>query len=178
MSLLKDLQKKFNMHHLLILVGVVVLYVAYSNYSGRKGSHFDGLSKTKDDDKEDKVQQGGSVSGVSGDYLDNSQAAEVSGIKTPEFGMGGCAPQKAASPADLLPKGSDNQVGGVNMGNMNLLSAGALSGINTVGSSLRNANLQVRSEPPNPQTNVSPWMNTTIEPDLTRLPLEIGCGPQ
>ena len=40
---------------------------------------------------------------------------------------------------------------------------------------MRNANLQVRSEPPNPQTNVSPWMNTTIEPDLMRAPFEIGC---
>ena len=179
MNLLKDLQKKFDMHHLLILVGVVALYVAYSNYSSRKGTQLDGLSKL--DDQEDSAgQNNSSVTGVTGDYFDNSnnQPAEVSGIQTPAFGMGGCAPQKPANPADLLPKSADSQVGGVNMGNMNLLSAGALAGINTVGSSLRNANLQVRSEPPNPQANVSPWMNTTIEPDLTRLPLEIGCGPQ
>ena len=43
---------------------------------------------------------------------------------------------------------------------------------------LRNANLQLRSEPPNPQTQVSPWMNSTIEPDLQRVPLELGCGKQ
>ena len=120
MNLLKDLQKKFDMHHLLILVGVVVLYVAYSNYSSRKGSHKDGLSKVEDDGE--KAGEPSKVSGVAGDYLDNNnnQAAEVSGIQTPAFGMGGCAPQKPADPADLLPKSGNNQDGGVNMGNMNL----------------------------------------------------------
>ena len=51
-------------------------------------------------------------------------------------------------------------------------------GINTVGQSLRNANLQLRSEPPNPQVSVSPWMNSSIGPDLLRRPLEVGdsCG--
>ena len=60
------------------------------------------------------------------------------------------------------------------LADVNLLDAGAHIGINTVGQSLRNANLQLRSEPPNPQVNVSPWMNTTIGPDLPRRPLEIG----
>lgn len=44
-------------------------------------------------------------------------------------------------------------------------------GVNTIGQSLRNANLQLREEPPNPQDNVSPWLNTTIDRDLTRKPL-------
>ena len=39
---------------------------------------------------------------------------------------------------------------------------------------LRNANLQLRSEPPNPQVKVSPWLQTTIETDTNRRPLEIG----
>ena len=38
--------------------------------------------------------------------------------------------------------------------------------------SLRNANVGLRSEPPNPQVKVSPWLNSTIEPDLQRRPLE------
>ena len=57
---------------------------------------------------------------------------------------------------------------------VNLLDAGSHIGINSVGQSLRNANRQLRSEPPNPQVNVSPWMNTTISPDLPRRPLEVG----
>ena len=60
--------------------------------------------------------------------------------------------------------------------NINLLSAGANYGINTVGSSLRNPNLQLRSEPIIPKTNTGPWNNTTIEADTYRRALEIdGC---
>ena len=46
--------------------------------------------------------------------------------------------------------------------------------VNTVGQTLRNANRQLRSEPPNPQVKVSPWLQTTIEADTNRRPLEIG----
>ena len=31
----------------------------------------------------------------------------------------------------------------------------------------------LRSEPPNPVKKVGPWMQSTIEPDLNRKPLEI-----
>jgi hypothetical protein len=34
--------------------------------------------------------------------------------------------------------------------------------------------MQIRSEIPNPQNNVSPWLNSTLAPDLLRKPLEIG----
>jgi hypothetical protein len=87
-------------------------------------------------------------------------------------------------PSELLPLDKNSQwamlnpSGSNDFKNVNLLKAGYHTGIDTVGSSLRNANLQVRSEPPNPTGKVSPWMNTTIEPDLMRMPLEIGCGPQ
>jgi hypothetical protein len=54
----------------------------------------------------------------------------------------------------------------------NFLSAGALIGVNTVGQSLRNANYDLRSDPPNPQIIVSPWNQTNISPDLIRRPLE------
>lgn len=59
---------------------------------------------------------------------------------------------------------------------VSLLEAGHHIGINTVGSSLRNANLQIRSEPPNPQMKTGPWNNSTMGPDLNRRPLEIGCN--
>jgi hypothetical protein len=55
----------------------------------------------------------------------------------------------------------------------NFLSAGALIGVNTVGQSLRNANYQLRSEPPNPPVPVSVFQNSTIEPDVNRRSLEI-----
>ena len=56
--------------------------------------------------------------------------------------------------------------------NASLLNAGHHFGIDTQGCSLRNANRGLRSEPPNPQVQVSPWLQTTICPDLMRKPLD------
>lgn len=85
------------------------------------------------------------------------------------------------NPSELLPKGQSqwsnlNPSGKGELENINMLSAGYLGGINTVGSSLRNANLQVRSEPPNPRNNVGPWNNTTITGNPYQVPLELGQG--
>jgi hypothetical protein len=44
----------------------------------------------------------------------------------------------------------------------------------TIGGNLRNANLQERSEPPNPRSPVSIWNVSTIPPDLMRPAFEIG----
>ena len=92
--------------------------------------------------------------------------------------------QSTASASDLLPKDVNKQWSSMNpSGNgqlqgVNLMKAGSIIGINTVGSSLRNANLQLRSEPPNPQLNTGPWNQSTIDPDTMRTPLELHCGPQ
>jgi hypothetical protein len=56
----------------------------------------------------------------------------------------------------------------------NWLEAGYHQGVNTIGSSLKNASRDLRAEPINPQQVVSPWMQSTVEPDLTRRPLEDG----
>jgi len=94
-----------------------------------------------------------------------------------------CFPKDKLTPEDLLPKDAANsewaQVNPAGQGdvqNQNFLTAGYHVGINSVGSTLRNANMQLRSEIPNPQVKVSPWLQSTIEPDLNRKPLEInGC---
>lgn len=46
----------------------------------------------------------------------------------------------------------------------------------TIGGNLRNANLQERSEPPNPRAPVSIWNQSTIPPDVMRPTFEIGSG--
>ena len=115
----------------------------------------------------------------------NSDYASASGMSSGADGLpASCSQGNIANPADLLPTSSDsdqwaqlNPNGNGSLGGVNLLSAGSFIGVDTVSTSLRNANLQVRSEPPNPQVNVGPWNNTTITPELTRRPLEIGCGP-
>ena len=90
-----------------------------------------------------------------------------------------CYPKDVLSSADLLPRDANslwaqvNPSGQGSLADQNFLTAGFHIGINTVGQTLRNANRQLRSEPLNPQVKVSPWMQTTIEPDINRRPLEI-----
>jgi len=91
-----------------------------------------------------------------------------------------CYPKDVLSAGDLLPGDANskfaqsNPNGQGSLSDKNFLTAGFHVGTNTVGQSLRNANRQLRSDPPNPQVKVSPWMQTTIEPDVNRLSMEIG----
>jgi hypothetical protein len=55
----------------------------------------------------------------------------------------------------------------------NFLESGHHYGINTVGNSLKNPNTQLRSDPPIPKVNVSPWLNSTVDPDTNRKAFEI-----
>ena len=93
-----------------------------------------------------------------------------------------CYPKDTLKSADLLPGDANsvwaqvNPLGQGALGDQNLLNSGYHIGINTVGQTLRNANYGLRSEPPNPQVPVSPWMQTTIEPDINRRPMEMGSG--
>lgn len=48
----------------------------------------------------------------------------------------------------------------------------SLIGVNTQGGSLKNANLDIRSSPAIEKKEVSPWLNSTIDPDMFRRPLE------
>lgn len=101
--------------------------------------------------------------------------SEFGNAQTPE----GCYPRDQLTPGELLPKDTSsvwaqqNPLGTGSLKGKNFLSAGALIGVNTVGQSLRNANYQLRSEPPNPQVAVSVFNQSTIEPDTNRRPLEI-----
>jgi hypothetical protein len=95
-----------------------------------------------------------------------------------------CFVRDRLTSSDLLPKDSANSkfaqinpAGSGMLGDQNFLTAGYHVGINTIGQSLRNANLQLRSEPPNPQVAVSPWGISTIEPDVRAVAFEIGSAP-
>ena len=91
----------------------------------------------------------------------------------------GCYPRDQLTPGELLPKdpnsvwAQQNPMGTGSLKGKNFLSAGALIGVNTVGQSLRNANYQLRSEPPNPQVPVTVFNNSTIEPDTNRRDFEV-----
>jgi hypothetical protein len=119
------------------------------------------------------------------DKKDGEGFADLSAYQGPaQFGSAeqpaGCYPRDQLTPSELLPKdmnsvwAEQNPMGPGSLKGKNFLSAGALIGVNTVGQSMRNANLQVRSEPPCPQVAVSIFNQSTISPDVSHRPLEIG----
>lgn len=125
------------------------------------------------------------AAGVQGSVPVSENFADLSAYEGPaSFGAAeapaGCYPRDQLTPSELLPRdmnsiwAEQNPMGPGSLKGKNFLSAGALIGVNTVGQSLRNANLQVRSEPPNPQVAVSIFNQSTISPDISHRPLEIG----
>jgi hypothetical protein len=105
----------------------------------------------------------------------------VTGAGASAPSSGNCFPRDRLTASELLPKGASdsrwaqaNPAGQGDVRDQNFLTAGYHVGVNTTGSSKKNGNLQLRSEPANPQMVVSPWNQATIEPDFLRKPLEIG----
>ena len=91
-----------------------------------------------------------------------------------------------ANPNELLPIDTNSQWASLNPVNMNqgsilngdMLQAGYHIGLDTIGQTMKNANLQLRSDPIIPKQEVGPWNQSTYEPDYGRIPLEVGYGPQ
>ena len=194
MSFFKDISRQLK-NKPVLFAGVVVLVLATLFYNTQLGSLLSGMrdqNKPEDDDNVNENENTGHQSGVvpAAPAGMNSGPGSATGLRTITSGVpANCENKLTTNPSDLLPKGGNNQWGALNpsggggdgdgdLSQVNLLKAGHHMGIDTVGTSLRNANLQVRSEPPNPQAQVSPWGNSTITPDLMRVPLELGCGSQ
>jgi hypothetical protein len=85
--------------------------------------------------------------------------------------------RQTLSSAQLLPTEKNADWFQVPNEKFNLLQAVDLEipeikiGIDTVGQSRKNATYDLRSAPPNPKFVVSPWQNSTIEPDYNTKPL-------
>ena len=104
------------------------------------------------------------------------------GCRYNQFGVKGLE-DNSLDPSELLPKSQvasqfESQFpsgGPVDSATKNFLTAGFNVGINTISSSLRNANTQLRSDPYIPlNEDISPWNISTIRADTNRLPLNIG----
>jgi len=183
--MLKDLQKTFKAHHVLLLLGVIILVYVIFKYSSNKNLMPENYSSNNRRASGNANSYSPSSSAPPSGANENTFFVDYSPVNASDSNLAGmpsnCTGNNTNNPSDLLPKDGNSAWGLQPMGSgdylgVNFLNAGYLTGVDTVGSSLRNANLQVRSEPPNPQLIVSPWHNTTIEPDTFRQPLEIGCG--
>lgn len=166
-----------------LLLAMLVLYVLYMfyNYAMTKGMFGNEMmSQERKPAYNNNVQQGGPMPAVEGG---NEVFSSVNSPTTTGQGLpSSCNKPENINPADLLPRDTNsewaqlNPAGKGELENINLLKAGYHIGINTVGQALRNANLQLRSDPPNPQVYTGIWNQSTIEPDVMRPPFELGQG--
>jgi hypothetical protein len=138
--------------------------------------YFDDNLRGIEDEPEQVVEQFEDPTPNNETALEQKEVEEGSGRDTK---TAGCVPLETLNPDELLPNADSDNIWDTpaNPGDIsgaNFLDAGYHIGVNTVGQSLRNANRQLRSEPANPQVKVSPWLQSTIEADVNRRPLEIG----
>ena len=180
----KKLWNDYGIGAILILLFAAYVVSMFAGYLGAKGMPGPESNSSMQMQYKNTNQQASSAVRAS-DPNGNEIFASANGVQTSMPGLpSSCSQPNIQNPAELLPKSSSNEWGQLNpsgkgeLANVNLLKAGYHIGIDTIGQSLRNANLQIRSEPPNPQLNVGPWNTSTIEPDFMRVPLEIGSGPQ
>ena len=171
--------RSLNVTQVLMFAAAAALLWALCTYSSSK--NMDGLTVPE---LQRMAGQANSANGPparpAGPLGTNEQPSTVSGMGNPASLPSGCSRNSVDDPKSLLPNDQNskwaalNPQGSGDLQNVNLLQSGSLTGINTVGSSLRNANLQLRSEPANPQMNVGPWNNTTIDADVRAQTFEIG----
>lgn len=159
------LSKFFTMERVLIVVVIIVLIIGLGYYTDAKKMVRDAMETgNAEPKKEEKKEMQGAPAAAA--------PAPVEGYKQ----------QAVAAPSDLLPSDENSKFAELNPNAANadsvmtpdLLQAGYHIGLDTVGQTLRNANLQLRSDPVISKKDIGPWMNSTIEPDMARTPLELG----
>lgn len=171
------LSKFFTKDRLLIIVGFIVLAVVLMYYTAGKVTVIDNMdTKAPLDTAQDAVEK--VVTAVTGSETKKEKETEEMSNKE---GFEGYSTQDVANPAQLLPNDANSQWASLNPVSQNnpqipdLLSAGYHIGLDTIGQTMKNANLQLRSDPVIQKGDIGPWNQSTIEPDLMRVPLEVGC---
>ena len=169
-NILGDLSKFLTRDKIIIVVALAILLYALFSYSNAKEIVID-------------LMEDGSAEAM----VSEAKKSEEAPSAEPALPSSGYAAQPIANPSELLPSlpaDQNSQWAALNPVAANpgaiampdLLQPGYHIGLDTIGQTLRNANLQLRSDPIIPKADVGPWMNSTIEPDLARVPLEIGYG--
>lgn len=156
----------------MILAGIVAVYIVFSSYSASKGALLD------------KAEELGGL-GVLGPLSDQGPSMSdphgVAGNAVSVQSMQGRTPasqqtysETVLSSGELLPKGeigaswaAVNPISAEDLKGQNFLQAGYHSNVNVIGLSQtnRNPSYDIRSEIPNPQSKVGPFLQSTIDPD-------------
>jgi len=163
----RGLAKFFSPKMLLVLIISIIAIWGLMSYNGQ-------MKMVRD-----TMEDGTNENGVD----ENADAVSTEDPK-PSAGKteAGYALQPVANPSDLLPTDKNSEWNNLNPTNVDaegvkmpdLLDAGYHIGLDTIGQSMRNANLQLRSDPVIAKADIGPWNQSTIEGDSTRQPMEIG----
>ena len=173
---LKKFQKSFsktvksvckNNDAMLLFGVVVVLMVGAYLYNNKKSVLPDRFTALEEPSLSGGEQGANGVEPTSTEF--NNYASVSDAVNVPSS-------SPSIDPKELLPNDENKEWSELNpisnVGDGNLLTAGPQNFLKQT-DPVRNANLQLRSDPQISQNVVSPWNNTTIGPDTTRVQFEI-----
>ena len=168
-----------------VVVGLAIAFVAYTMITGKRGSggrwnvqpyeRFEEDDAGEDDYEDDTDAGYEAYAEAEDDDMAMDAGDEVEGYANAAPAAFGSGRMNVAT--DLLPKPTYeaqnfSEFAPKSLLGQNFLDAKKYIGVDTQGSSLRNASRDLRSTPVIPRRNVGPWMQSTIESDLLRKPLE------
>jgi hypothetical protein len=190
--MLKQVQKIISDNWVVILA-LLVGVVGIGRYSFVKNEMPDTMTSNRAIEGSGSVGSGSAKMGVvsspqragvaaAGPVGTNSDYAKVQGIQTSSAGLPATDKRSVNNPADLLPNDSNSEWARLNpsgqgdISQVTTLEAGHHLGMTA--QVLRNANLQLRSDPPIPQgASTGPFNQPTISADTNRVTLELGVAP-
>jgi hypothetical protein len=171
----QGLSKFINRKELVIAVVALVLGVALLSYSNTKTFSIDGLEDGSFDSKK-RTSCADDTNSLAQPTVADTHAQFLAPAPSTDLGKD-YALRPVNNVSDLLPNDPNSEWAKLNPGlnagtTPDLLSAGTVIGINRT--PLRNSNLQYRSDPVIPKQDIGPWNQSTIDQDISRIPLEIG----
>ena len=190
--MLKQVQKIISDNWVVILA-LLVGVVGIGRYSFVKNEMPDTMTSNRAVEGSGSVGSGSAKMGVvsspqragvaaAGPVGTNSDYAKVQGIQTSSAGLPATDKRSVNNPTDLLPNDSNSEWARLNpsgqgdISQVTTLEAGHHLGMTA--QVLRNANLQLRSDPPIPQgASTGPFNQPTISADINRVTLELGVAP-
>ena len=173
--------KFINRKELVIAVVALVVGVALLSYSNTKSFSMDGYEDGSMLQTPSKYQSsngyGSKTNSLAQPSVAETSAQYVAPVPAAPVMSKDYAMRPVNNVSDLLPGDSNAEWAKLNPGlnagaTPDLLSAGTIIGINRT--PLRNSNLQYRSDPVIPKQDIGPWNQSTIDQDISRIPLEIG----
>lgn len=165
-------------HLLKILAALAVLmvlaHVWHARAAARVPRPFDGMTGMSFEDEDMEFDDDEDDQEDDDDQEYDEGFAPASGSAAPASSAApGMPASLMATSASLLPQPSAAaadfaQFAPKNIGAQNFLTPSQFIGLDTQGSSRRNASLDLRNTPIIPKRDVGPWMSSTIDPDLYR----------